>query len=156
VCDGIESSDPSDLDTGGGRMSDPDTLEGKAALKSDDELLAPKEKTRFFSDRLRHRLRAIGTVVASVAAVGAVGSGLLGYWNVWKTVKTEILHEGQSLQKYAASRPDVVPRLSLVVLPFANLNNDPAQNYFADGITTDLTTDLGRMPGCVYRKPHPS
>jgi len=37
--------------------------------------------------------------------------------------------------------------LSLVVLPFANLNNDPEQNYFADGITTDLTTDLAQMPG---------
>jgi TolB-like protein len=37
--------------------------------------------------------------------------------------------------------------LSLVVLPFANLNNDPEQDYFADAITTDLTTDLARMPG---------
>jgi adenylate cyclase len=37
--------------------------------------------------------------------------------------------------------------LSLVVLPFANLNNDPEQDYFADSITTDLTTDLAQMPG---------
>ena len=42
---------------------------------------------------------------------------------------------------------DIAPRLSLVVLPFANLNNDPEQDYFADGITTDLTTDLAQMPG---------
>ncbi|WP_235983900.1 hypothetical protein [Bradyrhizobium australiense] len=28
-----------------------------------------------------------------------------------------------------------------------NLNNDPEQDYFADGITTDLTTDLAQMPG---------
>jgi class 3 adenylate cyclase len=40
------------------------------------------------------------------------------------------------------SRPAVVPRLSIVVLPFANLSNDPEQQYFADGITEDLTTDL--------------
>src|SRR5262249_14170087 len=33
-----------------------------------------------------------------------------------------------------------------VVLPFANLNNDPEQDYFADGITTDLTTDIEQMP----------
>jgi adenylate cyclase len=42
-----------------------------------------------------------------------------------------------------------VPRLSVVVLPFANLSNDPDQEYFADGITDDLTADLSRIPGMV-------
>ena len=36
-------------------------------------------------------------------------------------------------------------RLSIVVLPFTNLSNDPAQDYFADGITENLTTDLSRV-----------
>jgi adenylate cyclase len=44
------------------------------------------------------------------------------------------------------SQPVVAPRLSIVVLPFANLSNDPEQQYFADGITEDLTTDLSRIP----------
>jgi adenylate cyclase len=35
--------------------------------------------------------------------------------------------------------------LSVVVLPFANLSNDPSQDYFADGITENLTTDLSRI-----------
>jgi adenylate cyclase len=39
-----------------------------------------------------------------------------------------------------------VPRLSIVVLPFTNLSGDPKQQYFADGITEDLTTDLSRIP----------
>jgi adenylate cyclase len=43
--------------------------------------------------------------------------------------------------------PAVAPRLSIVVLPFANLSNDPEQQYFADGITEDLTTDLSRIAG---------
>jgi TolB-like protein len=43
------------------------------------------------------------------------------------------------------SQPTVAPRLSIVVLPFANLSNDPEQQYFADGITEDLTTDLSRI-----------
>jgi adenylate cyclase len=43
------------------------------------------------------------------------------------------------------SRPALAPRLSIVVLPFANLSNDPDQQYFADGITEDLTTDLSRL-----------
>ncbi|MGA7259723.1 MAG: tetratricopeptide repeat protein [Stellaceae bacterium] len=37
------------------------------------------------------------------------------------------------------------PRLSIVVLPFANLSNDLEQQYFADGITEDVTTDLSRL-----------
>jgi TolB-like protein/Flp pilus assembly protein TadD len=37
------------------------------------------------------------------------------------------------------------PRLSIVVLPFANLSDDREQQYFADGITDDLTTDLSRL-----------
>jgi adenylate cyclase len=43
------------------------------------------------------------------------------------------------------SQPAVAPRLSIVVLPFTNLGNDPEQQYFADGITEDLTTDLSRI-----------
>jgi adenylate cyclase len=38
------------------------------------------------------------------------------------------------------------PRLSIVVLPFENLGGDPEQQYFADGITDDLTTDLSHVP----------
>jgi len=43
------------------------------------------------------------------------------------------------------SEPSVAPRLSIVVLPFTNLSNDADQQYFADGITEDLTTDLPRL-----------
>jgi TolB-like protein/class 3 adenylate cyclase/Tfp pilus assembly protein PilF len=39
------------------------------------------------------------------------------------------------------------PRLSLVVLPFANIGDDPEQEYFADGVTESLTTDLSRISG---------
>jgi TolB-like protein len=38
-----------------------------------------------------------------------------------------------------------VPRLSIVVLPFTNLSNDPDQQYLADGIAENLTTDLSRL-----------
>jgi TolB-like protein/class 3 adenylate cyclase/Tfp pilus assembly protein PilF len=42
-------------------------------------------------------------------------------------------------------QPTVAPRLSIVVLPFANLSDDREQQYFADGITEDLTSDLSRI-----------
>ncbi len=44
-----------------------------------------------------------------------------------------------------ANRPAQAAHLSIVVLPFANLSGDPAQDYFADGITENLTTDLSRI-----------
>jgi TolB-like protein/class 3 adenylate cyclase len=39
------------------------------------------------------------------------------------------------------------PRLSIVVLPFANIGGDPEQDYFVDGVTESLTTDLSRIAG---------
>jgi TolB-like protein len=38
--------------------------------------------------------------------------------------------------------------LSIVVLPFANLSGDPSQDYFADGVTENLTTELSRIRDC--------
>ncbi len=50
-----------------------------------------------------------------------------------------------------AQTPDApsAPRLSLVVLPFANIGGDPGQDYFADGVTESLTTDLSRIAGSI-------
>src|SRR5208282_1917046 len=54
----------------------------------------------------------------------------------------------------AAPSPNVAPlekreprRLSLVVLPFVNIGGDPEQDYFVDGVTESLTTDLSRISG---------
>lgn len=49
----------------------------------------------------------------------------------------------EAKQSNALSRP----RLSIVVLPFANLSGDPDQDYFVDGVTESLTTDLSRIGG---------
>jgi TolB-like protein/class 3 adenylate cyclase/Flp pilus assembly protein TadD len=46
-----------------------------------------------------------------------------------------------------AAREFGPPRLSLVVLPFANIGGDPEQDYFVDGVTESLTTDLSRISG---------
>jgi len=43
--------------------------------------------------------------------------------------------------------PSSAPRLSVVVLPFANIGGDPEQEYFVDGVTETLTTDLSRIAG---------
>ncbi len=76
--------------------------------------------------------------VAALASVGAVA------WSVWpgQTPKAE-----NTLAVQNGLPPKPLPPLSLVVLPFANLSNDPEQEFFADGLTEDLTTDLSHLAG---------
>src|SRR6516225_9395809 len=47
----------------------------------------------------------------------------------------------------AVPPPSSAPRLSLVVLPFANIGGSSEQDYFVDGVTESLTTDLSRING---------
>jgi adenylate cyclase len=88
------------------------------------------------------RPRHIVIAAFAVAAFAALVIGAIAWW-VWPAPKP-------STSPAAASATPIVPlaapRLSIVVLPFANLNNDPSQQYFADGVTEDLTTDLSQIP----------
>src|SRR5208282_1035916 len=52
---------------------------------------------------------------------------------------------GERGSPVSANAPVEAAHLSIVVLPFANLSGDPTQDYFADGITENLTTDLSRI-----------
>ena len=130
-------------------LSKPARAAGKAAASVPD----PSEKgvgKRRSDGWLGHpggRLKLAGWALASVAAIGAIAGVLTGYWNVWKTVGNDVVREAQTIQEQPTVRSEVAPLLTLVVLPFANLNNDPEQDYFADAITTNLTTDLARTPG---------
>ena len=47
----------------------------------------------------------------------------------------------------AAKAPAEAARLSIVVLPFANLSGDPGQDYLVDALTDELTTSLARIRG---------
>jgi TolB-like protein/class 3 adenylate cyclase len=54
---------------------------------------------------------------------------------------------GPSLSPRERAERGNPPRLSIVVLPFANIGGDPEQEYFVDGVTESLTTDLSRISG---------
>ena len=62
-----------------------------------------------------------------------------------------VVRDGSSRLAASAerARPNALspPHLSIVVLPFANLSGDPEQDYFVDGVTESLTTDLSRISG---------
>jgi len=56
-------------------------------------------------------------------------------------------HTSASIPPAQSPAPALPDRRSIAVLPFANLSGDPQQEYFSDGITDDLITDLSRVPG---------
>jgi len=58
-----------------------------------------------------------------------------------------VREEGRAAGETSQTSPRPARRLSIVVLPFANLSGDPEQDYFADGVTESLTTDLSRISG---------
>lgn len=66
--------------------------------------------------------------------------------NIARPIRAYAIDAGTFGRSSPAGKPaDSSPRLSIVVLPFANLSADQEQEYFADAITDDLTTDLSRI-----------
>ncbi len=55
--------------------------------------------------------------------------------------------DGGTLGSSTPPSPPSAQRLSIVVLPFDNIGGEPEQDYFVDGITESLTTDLSRISG---------
>jgi TolB-like protein len=66
--------------------------------------------------------------------------------NIAEPIRVYSLEVGRPLETKLAST-STPPRLSIVVLPLANLGGDPEQEYFVDGVTESLTTDLSRIRG---------
>jgi TolB-like protein/Flp pilus assembly protein TadD len=65
--------------------------------------------------------------------------------NIARPVRVYAFRPGATADLPPFNAPPVRPRLSIVVLPFANLGGDQEQHYFSDGLTEDLTTDLSRL-----------
>jgi TolB-like protein/DNA-binding winged helix-turn-helix (wHTH) protein/Flp pilus assembly protein TadD len=82
-------------------------------------------------------MRSWRPLAAAAALVGALfASGAYG----WRSgLVSGFMGTG------AEDKLSLAPRLSIVVLPFENMSGDKEQDYFADGITDDLTTDLSHM-----------
>jgi TolB-like protein/class 3 adenylate cyclase len=77
----------------------------------------------------------VGAVAVLVLAVAA---------GIWQFYVRRPSVEPASVEKMAYPLPD---KPSIAVLPFTNMSDDSKQEYFADGITEDLITDLSQMSG---------
>ena len=71
--------------------------------------------------------------------------------NIAEPIRVYSLQDGIPVQTEPPPVPgpekSAPPRLSIVVLPFANIGGDPEQEHFVDGVTESLTTDLSRIRG---------
>ena len=80
-----------------------------------------------------------GVAAATAVLVLLIAAGAVALWRPW-----EPKVEPASIARMALPLPD---EPSIAVLPFLNMSGDPQQEYFADGITDDLITDLSKVSG---------
>ena len=83
-----------------------------------------------------------GSTLAVVLVAALTAAGWLG----WREFALAPAPATSTLSASPDEKLSRAPRLSIVVLPFANLGGDSEQDYFAGGLTDDLTTDLSDLP----------
>jgi adenylate cyclase len=103
--------------------------------RSDGAVLATRSlTTRFFAHTAQYRWQLTSLLV--VVALSTLG--VLAWWQPWTHRDAPA-----SLERMAHPLP---AKPSIAVLPFTNMSADPQQNYFADGMTEDIITDLSKIP----------
>ncbi len=85
----------------------------------------------------RHRSSLVRVAASAIAALLLATGGLVAWLRPWQP---DI--EPASVARMAFPLPD---KPSIAVLPFTNMSGDPEQDYFADGMTDDLITDLSKV-----------
>jgi adenylate cyclase len=78
------------------------------------------------------------------AALTALILAVVAWWG-WSATRSSSTEPATAGATATSITQPTAPRLSIIVLPFSNLSNEPEQQYLADGITEDLTTDLSRI-----------
>lgn len=95
----------------------------------------------------RRRWHLLAIAAAALIVLGGTGFFLARDQGPPEPATTAVAAAAPSTAGGTVDPSRAAPRLSLVVLPFANLSDNPDQEYFADGLTEDLTADLSRIDG---------
>ena len=122
--------------TGGGVAEDQQSEVGSleaGAIESDTVV----------SDRIENPVRQAGA--AQVAPLPSTRSSWSLRWIVSLAALVVLLATGIYLLRVRSHSAAAQRRVMLAVLPFANLSNDPEQEYFSDGLTEETITDLGEL-----------
>src|SRR5271157_3034482 len=87
------------------------------------------------------------SLVAADPQIGRFSPRRLPKWTVWAAVVlSALIAAGLVLRSRLAKPPKSVPtKVMLVVLPFVNMSGDPGEDYFADGMTEEMITQLGSL-----------
>src|SRR5690349_8487940 len=88
---------------------------------------------------------------AAVLIIGVLGGAAL--WASWAHLAPTKTTSVQTVSPAGDAARSAPPPLSIVALPFTSVDRDPEQDYFAEGITEDLTTDLSRIPALFVISP---
>jgi adenylate cyclase len=112
-------------------------VRGEARDAADRGVLVP---VRFGSTKLPIDFRAVHTTDLDQWAEDRQGSAFRG---LCKALEAKLGAPRKAATARAAEQKK--PEVSICVLPFANMSGDPEQEYFSDGITEDIITDLGKV-----------
>jgi TolB-like protein/DNA-binding winged helix-turn-helix (wHTH) protein/Tfp pilus assembly protein PilF len=126
----------------------PETVVSEATLVSGIQELRQAlrddaKNPRYIETVHRRGYRFIGKVVSAQVSVGS-SQEASSVQSLGSSVKDHNSEPAPNPRSLAPSLP-LPDKPSIVVLPFDNMSNDPEQDYFSDGITEDLTTDLSKI-----------
>ena len=102
----------------------------------------PASEAKPAEPKKRSSLAPLALGFAALAVLVAAGA-----WYFLGTNRAALVTTTAPAPVASNAAPAEPAHLSLVVLPFTNLSGDPSQDYFADGVTENLTTDLSRIRG---------
>ncbi len=87
---------------------------------------------------------ALALLAAGIAALFIVIGA--GGWYLFIANRPAVVATNATAPAASNAAPPEAQRFSIVVLPFANMSGDPAQDYLADALTDELTTSIARIP----------